>query len=139
MVRTYLLLDLTQDGICLDGHDDPRGLDFELVKDSKQWQVAFRDEPYFNAGGPLVVIANVEYLKYHAWNHWWIARVVLEELTDAYEQNEIDAYASDGPIVDITDEGETLSVVRFGRKLSRKPSKPVECEWCGCIPCGCGG
>jgi len=117
-MQTYVLID--DRGEIVDSCDDPSKLNFEFMRGQFAWTVAFRTEPTLNAGGPLTVIANVDYNGYPLTNHDWIARMVRRELAHAVEFGELTPYTSDGPLVDISDLG-------------------GECDWCGCVPCGCGG
>jgi len=103
-MQTYLLIDVVRGGEIVDTKDDPSQLNFDLVYSCQQWQVAFRTESEPYAGGPLTVIANVDYMDRDPGDHSWIAHMVHDELAGALAGGELDPYLSDGPLVDISDE-----------------------------------
>ena len=139
-MQTYILVD-TRDGEIVDTKSNPCDLDFHLVRQIPTWEVAFRIEEKLNAGGPVTVIASVDYHGHAAENHDWIAELVAEELKYAYEEGELEPYLCDEPIVTVGGPVYAqIPISRFGVKSLRPLYRTADdCEFCGHFPCGCGG
>lgn len=140
-MQTYILIDALHDGEIVDTKSNPGDLDFDLVRHSSQWNVAFRTERWLNAGGPVTVIATVDYLGHASENHDWAAKMVAKDLLHAYELEVLEPYLREGPLVTIGGPVfAQIPISRFGVEAVRPLYRAAdECEHCGHIPCGCGG
>lgn len=131
-MQTFLLIDLEKDGAVVQTIALPSELNLELVRHSCRWQVCFKNR---------TPIANVNYTPYSSENHYWIARMVMEEFVYAYEEGELEPPGLDVPHLDIGgDLVARLPVRCFGVDSSHPLSEFIpECEHCGHYPCDCRG
>jgi len=139
-MQTYYLVDTQRRREIVDTQSNPGDLDFDLVRNSTRWDVVFKTRP-LGVPGPFTPIAKVDYLGHAPENHDWVAKLVKDDLSYAYEEGELDPYLCEGPIVTIGGPVYAqIPISQFGKKSLRPLYRAAdECEHCGHLPCGCGG